>query len=120
MKVYWDPSIFHNFNAQKKTGQTESRFEAYLEEALNRGRQVEDFAPAVSLVEEMLPLLERLAQDPLSRSQAETLAGVLADRAQELEKLLKELPEGPLRETLSEAALFFGVEAEKLRKGFYV
>ncbi len=71
-------------------------------------------------MEEVLPLIERFAEDPSSRTQAETLAGLLEERARQLEALLREIPEGPIHRTLSEAALFLGVEAEKLRRGFYV
>ncbi|OAQ20398.1 hypothetical protein [Thermosulfurimonas dismutans] len=121
MKIFWDPNAPLDFTPGRKTGKVEKNFEVYFREALSRNEASrEDFSQAVALVEEMLPLLDRLSEDPISRSQAETLADILSERARQLDELLSHLPEGPLRRTLSEAAILFGVEAEKLRRGFYI
>ncbi|QJA06591.1 hypothetical protein FVE67_07185 [Thermosulfurimonas marina] len=119
MKIFWDPRTPIDFTPGRSQSKVEKSFEAHLREILSPGKAPE-LERAFALVDEVFPLLERFAEDPLSRTQAETLAGLLEDRARELEALLSELPEGPVREAFSEAALFFGVEAEKLRKGFYV
>ena len=120
MRIFWDPNTPLDFVPGRKTGKVEKSFELYFREALSRKDGLgEDFSQAVSLVEEILPLLERLSEDPVSRTQAETLADLLSERAKQLEELLSHLPEGPLHSTLSEAALLFGVEAEKIRRGFY-
>ncbi len=121
MKIFWDPRTPIDFNPKAKSSQVKKTFESYLREALEADTQkAQNLDLALNLVEEILPILEKLSGDPISRSQAETLADVLAERARQLEELLSGLPEGPLRQTLSEAALLFGVEAEKLRKGYYV
>ncbi len=121
MKIFWDPRLSPDFTPEKKTGKVEKGFESYLREALSANKGSDpSLTQALDLVEEVLPLLERFAQDPSSRAQAETLADILEERARVLESLLREIPEGPLRQGLSEAAIFFGVEAEKLRRGFYV
>ncbi len=121
MKIFWDPHLPLDFTPGKRSGKVEKSFEAHLKEALAEAQGSQGpLSEAIDLVEEVLPLIERFSEDPSSRTQAETLAGILEQRARELEALLKEIPEGPVRQTLSEAALFLGVEAEKLRRGFYV
>ncbi|MBX6422100.1 hypothetical protein [Thermosulfurimonas sp. F29] len=120
MKIFWDPRLPLDFTPGRDTRKVEKGFEAHLREALEgAGKSPEPLSRALDLVEEVLPLIEKFAEDPVSRTRAETLADLLEERARELESLLREIPQGPLHRTISEAALFFGVEAEKLRRGFY-
>jgi len=74
MKIFWDPRTLFDSTPSRRPGQVGKSFENYLREALSEEKtpQVEQ---AFHLVEEVLPLLERFAEDPASRAKAGRSSG---------------------------------------------
>ncbi|MFN3921786.1 MAG: hypothetical protein ACK4K4_05250 [Caldimicrobium sp.] len=66
-----------------------------------------------------LNLLERLAKVPISNSTASTVGDFLITQALEMEKIAESLPEGALKNLFKESAFYIGIEAEKIRQGYY-
>ncbi|MFN3406479.1 MAG: hypothetical protein ACK4UR_06045 [Caldimicrobium sp.] len=66
-----------------------------------------------------LDLLDRIAKTPISQSAASTVGDFLLTQALEMEKIADTLPEGALKNLFKESAFYIGIEAEKLRQGYY-
>ncbi|MFN3504999.1 MAG: hypothetical protein ACK4Y7_02150 [Caldimicrobium sp.] len=66
-----------------------------------------------------LDLLDRIAKTPITQSTASTVGDFLLSQALEMEKIAETLPEGALKNLFIESAFYIGIEAEKLRQGYY-
>ncbi len=66
-----------------------------------------------------LDLLERMAKTPVSESTASTVGDFLLTQAMEMEKIAETLPEGAIKNLFKESAFYIGIEAEKIRQGYY-
>ncbi|BAU23085.1 hypothetical protein THC_0693 [Caldimicrobium thiodismutans] len=66
-----------------------------------------------------LDLLDRIAKIPLNSATSATVGDFLLAQAFEMEKVAESLPEGALKNLYKESALYIGIEAEKIRQGYY-
>lgn len=66
-----------------------------------------------------LDLMEKISRIPLKSSISATVGDFLLSQAFELEKIADSLPDGSVKNLLKESALYIGIEAEKIRKGYY-
>lgn len=66
-----------------------------------------------------LDLLDRIAKIPLNPATSSTVGDFLLAQALEMEKVAESLPEGALKNLYKESALYIGIEAEKIRQGYY-
>lgn len=66
-----------------------------------------------------LDLLDRVAKINLNTSTSATIGDFLLGQALEMEKIAESLPEGALKSLFKESALYLGIEAEKIRQGYY-
>ncbi|MCX7614087.1 MAG: hypothetical protein N2Z40_07735 [Caldimicrobium sp.] len=66
-----------------------------------------------------LDLLDRVARLELNPSASVTVGDFLLSQAFEIDKVAESLPDGGLKSLFKESALYIGIEAEKIRKGYY-
>ena len=66
-----------------------------------------------------LELMDKIAKTPLNQATSSTVGDFLLSQALEMEKIAETLPEGALKNLFKESALYLGIEAEKLRQGYY-
>lgn len=102
-------------------------FEDYLKEALLELEKEDLLKKAerekIQILQEKmafsLELLERIAKTPLNLATSSTVGDFLLSQALEMEKIAETLSEGALKSLFKESALYLGIEAEKLRRGYY-
>jgi len=116
------------FNTQEIISKEGNKvFEDYLRSALLELESAEILKEAekekVKFLSERLDfsldLLERIAKMPISPSTASTVGDFLLTQALEMEKIAESLPEGALKNLFKESAFYIGIEAEKIRQGYY-
>lgn len=116
------------FNTQEIISKEGNKvFEDYLKSALLELESAEILKEAekekVKFLSERLDfsldLLERIAKMPISPSTASTVGDFLLTQALEMEKIAESLPEGALKNLFKESAFYIGIEAEKIRQGYY-
>lgn len=103
-------------------------FEEYLKSALlelnNAEILKEEEKEKIRLLSEKvhfsLDLLDKVTKGPVSYSTASTLGDFLLTQALEMEKIAESLSEGALKNLFKESVLYIGLEAEKLRQGYYL
>lgn len=66
-----------------------------------------------------LELLEKISKMSITTSISSTVGDFLLSQAFELDKISDSLPDGALKNLFKESALYIGIEAEKIRKGYY-
>jgi len=66
-----------------------------------------------------LDLMDKIARTPLNLATSSTVGDFLLSQALEIEKIAETLPEGAIKNLFKESALYLGIEAEKLRQGYY-
>lgn len=67
-----------------------------------------------------LELMDKIAKIPINQATSQTIGDFLLREALEMEKIAETLPEGALKNLFKESALYLGIEAEKLRQGYYL
>ncbi len=129
MKI--DPKILNqiNFNIDSKSlnKNSEANFEDYLKVALEKletqeflqKSQEEKISYIYQKLEESSKILESLVEKGINYSTSETIGDYLLTQALEINKLLETLPESSLKNILKDWTFFIGVEAQKIREGFY-
>lgn len=109
------------------TRQTEALFESYLRKAILEIEQSEFLRKSeretlrflTEQISASLDLLERISRTTIDSSSSSTIGDFLLTQALELEKIANSLPEGALKNLFKESALYIGIEAEKIRRGYY-
>lgn len=118
-----------NFNTSGSISKQENKvFEAYLKNALLELERADFLKQAEKeklkylseKLDSSLALLDRVTKLDLNFSTSATIGDLLLSQAYEMEKIAETLPEGGLKFLFKESALYIGLEAEKLRNGFYL
>jgi hypothetical protein len=117
-----------NFTTESLTSKREKNlFEEYLKIAISEierqeileKTQKERLNLAYQKLEESSQILENLNKLDLDEAASETLGDFLIAQALEISKILETLPDSSLKNLLKEWTFFIGVEAQKIKQGFY-
>ncbi|MGC9110026.1 MAG: hypothetical protein ACP5HI_07245 [Caldimicrobium sp.] len=128
MKV--DSKIFSNLNfitPEALSKQGNKIFEDYLKSALLELERAEllkeEEREKIKFLQDKLSfsldLMDKIAKTPLNHATSSTVGDFLLAQALEMEKVAETLPDGALKNLFKESALYLGIEAEKLRQGYY-
>ncbi len=128
MKV--DSKIFSNLNfitPEALSKQGNKIFEDYLKSALLELERAEllkeEEREKIKFLQDKLSfsldLMDKIAKTPLNQATSSTVGDFLLAQALEMEKVAETLPDGALKNLFKESALYLGIEAEKLRQGYY-
>lgn len=128
MKIDFKNLVENNFNINLSSSKrVKTPFEDYLKVALaqlkeekisskeHSGKLKEIFQK----LETSLNLLETSFRYVLDVSSSETLGDFLLGQALELDKILEILPEDSIKFLLKEIVFFIGIEAQKIKEGYY-
>lgn len=104
-----------------------SLFEEYFKVALSEiekkefleKTQKERFNLVYQKLEESSKLLENIVNKDLDATSSETIGDFVLAQALEIDKILETLPESSLKNLLKDWAFFVGIEAQKIKQGFY-
>ncbi|HEA84274.1 MAG TPA: hypothetical protein ENI03_03220 [Thermodesulfobacterium geofontis] len=117
-----------NFTTESVTSKGEkSLFEEYFKLALSEiekkefleKTQKERFNLIYKKLEESFQLLEKIMSMELNEASSKTVGDFLLAQALEINRLLETFPESSLKNLLKEGTFFVGVEAQKIKQGFY-
>lgn len=117
-----------NFTTESITSKKgKNLFEEYLKISLSEIEtkeilekpQEERFNLIYNKLEQSFQLLENFINVELNEASSETVGDFLLAQALEINKLLDTFPESSLKNTLKESVFFLGVEAQKIKQGFY-
>ncbi|MCD6547861.1 MAG: hypothetical protein J7K10_00125 [Thermodesulfobacterium sp.] len=117
-----------NFTTESVTSKGEkSLFEEYFKLALSEiekkefleKTQKERFNLIYKKLEKSFQLLEKIMSMELNEASSKTLGDFLLAQALEINRLLETFPESSLKNLLKEGTFFVGVEAQKIKQGFY-
>lgn len=128
MKI--DPKNFFNINfttPESFLKQENKIFEDYLKSALLELEQAEllkeEEKEKIKFLQEKaafsFELMDKIAKIPINKATSFTVGDFLLAQALEMEKIAESLSEGALKNLFKEFALYIGIEAEKLRQGYY-
>ncbi len=124
-KTLYESNFNINISSSKKINST---FEEYLKIVLAQIKEEKNFSKDINSkkleeilqkVRTSLEVLESLAPEGLDTSSAETLGDFLLAQALEINQILNLLPEDSLKHLLKDITFFIGIEAQKIRQGFY-
>ncbi|AIH03585.1 MULTISPECIES: hypothetical protein [Thermodesulfobacterium] len=128
MKIENKNLAFFNFTIKpEKVEGGDSSFAEYLKVALSeletqeflQKTQEEKTQMAFNKIEQTLEILESMVNTSLSSSKAETIGDFLLSQAMEIDKIVSSLPESYTKKFIKDWAFLLGVEAQKIKKGFY-
>ncbi|MBO8143392.1 MAG: hypothetical protein H0Z16_02245 [Thermodesulfobacterium sp.] len=117
-----------NFTTESVTSKGEkSLFEEYFKLALSEiekkefleKTQKERFNLIYKKLEKSFQLLEKIMSMELNEASSKTVGDFLLAQALEINRLLETFPESSLKNLLKEGTFFVGVEAQKIKQGFY-
>ncbi|PMP64953.1 MAG: hypothetical protein C0190_07310 [Thermodesulfobacterium geofontis] len=117
-----------NFTAESVTSKRgESLFEEYFKAILSEiekkefleKTQKERFNLVYQKLEESSKLLESIINKELDATSSETIGDFILAQALEINKILDTLPESSLKSFLKDWTFFIGIEAQKIKQGFY-
>ena len=102
-------------------------FEEYFKLALSeiekkellQKTQKERFNLVYQKLEESSELLEKLMNKELDGASSETIGDFLLSQALEVNKILETLPKSSFTNFLKDWVFFIGIEAQKIKQGFY-
>ena len=101
----------------------ESYFKLALKEIETKELAAKEVETRVNLahdkISEALDVLQRFSKATPDFSSSQTIGDFLLTRAFEVDKLVSTLPESGLKSLLKELCVFLGVEAQKIKQGFY-
>lgn len=128
MKI--DPKFIFpiNFTTESVISKREKNlFEEYLKIAISEierkeileKTQKERLNLVCQKLEESSQILENLNKLELNEAASKTLGDFLIAQALELDKILETIPDSSLKNLLKEWTFFIGIEAQKIRQGFY-
>jgi len=128
MKIDSKFIYFLNFTTKSITSKrVKNLFEEYFKSALSeietkellQKTQKEKFNLIYQKLEESSELLEKLVNKELDGASSETIGDFLLSQALEVNKILETLPESFLTHFLKDWIFFIGIEAQKIKQGFY-
>jgi len=117
-----------NFTTESVTSKGgKSLFEEYFKLALSEiekkefleKTQKERFNLIYKKLEKSFQLLEKIMSMELNEASSKTVGDFLLAQALEINRLLETFPESSLKNLLKEGTFFVGVEAQKIKQGFY-
>ncbi len=117
-----------NFTTESITSKRKKElFEEYFKTALSElekkelleRTQKERLNLIYQKLEESSSLLENLSNIDLNEASSQTIGDFLLAQALEMNKILETLPESSLKNLLKDWVFFVGVEAQKIKQGFY-
>ncbi|MCS7279332.1 MAG: hypothetical protein NZ530_04660 [Thermodesulfobacteriaceae bacterium] len=128
MEIYFKTLLEGNFNTNiPSSKRVNSTFEEYLkialaeikEEKVSKENYWEKLGEILQKIEIGFQVLEASTIEGLSFSSSETLGDFLLSQALEIDKLLDNLPEEGSKNLFKELAFFIGIEAQKIKQGYY-
>ncbi|MCU4138551.1 MAG: hypothetical protein MW689_000340 [Thermodesulfobacteria bacterium] len=128
MKI--DSKFIHSTNFTTKSitsKRIKNLFEEYFKLALSeiekkellQKTQKERFNLIYQKLEESSELLEKLMNKELDGASSETIGDFLLSQALEVNKILETLPKSSFTNFLKDWVFFIGIEAQKIKQGFY-
>ena len=70
-------------------------------------------------LEKSFEILENITNLELNEASSETIGDFILAQALEINKILETLPESSLKNLLKDWTFFVGIEAQKIKQGFY-
>lgn len=128
MEIYFKTLLESNFNTNiSSSKRVNSTFEEHLkialaeikEEKVSQENYWEKLREILQKIEIGFQVLEASTIEGLSFSSSETLGDFLLSQALEIDKLLDNLPEEGSKTLFKELAFFIGIEAQKIKQGYY-
>ncbi len=125
MKVY---EVFQKVTfPEQKIKKVDSSFEEYFKTALKeldtrefqKRQEYERVKIIAQKLEDVYRILEKLEKKELDFSSSQTIGDFLMAKAFEVEKMSDYINDEPIRKIFKEWAFFIGIEAQKLKQGFY-
>ncbi|AEH23117.1 hypothetical protein TOPB45_1023 [Thermodesulfobacterium geofontis OPF15] len=128
MKIYSKFIFPINFTTESITSKSgKNLFEEYLKVALSEIEKKELLGKTqkerINLVyqklEKSFEILENITNLELNEASSETIGDFILAQALEINKILETLPDSSLKNLLKDWTFFIGIEAQKIKQGFY-
>jgi predicted Zn-dependent peptidase len=128
MKVYPKFIFPINFTTDFITSKSRKNlFEEYLKVALSEiekkelleKTQKERINLVYQKLEKSFEILENITNLELNEASSETIGDFILAQALEINKILETLPDSSLKNLLKDWTFFIGIEAQKIKQGFY-
>jgi len=128
MKIYSKFIFPINFTTESITSKSgKNLFEEYLKVALSEIEKKELLEKTqkerINLVYQKLKksfeILENITNLELNEASSETIGDFILAQALEINKILETLPDSSLKNLLKDWTFFIGIEAQKIKQGFY-
>ena len=128
MKIYSKFIFPINFTTESITSKSgKNLFEEYLKIALSEIEKKELLGKTqkerINLVyqklEKSFEILENITNLELNEASSETIGDFILAQALEINKILETLPDSSLKNLLKDWTFFIGIEAQKIKQGFY-
>ena len=128
MKVYSKFIFPINFTTDSITSKSgKNLFEEYLKVALSEiekkelleKTQKERINLVYQKLEKSFEILEIITNLELNEASSETIGDFILAQALEINKILETLPDSSLKNLLKDWTFFIGIEAQKIKQGFY-
>jgi len=128
MKVYSKFIFPINFTTESITSKSgKNLFEEYLKVALSEiekkelleKTQKERINLVYQKLEKSFEILENITNLELNEASSETIGDFILAQALEINKILETLPDSSLKNLLKDWTFFIGIEAQKIKQGFY-
>jgi len=128
MKIYSKFIFPINFTTESITSKSgKNLFEEYLKVALSEIEKKELLGKTqkerINLIyqklEKSFEILENITNLELNEASSETIGDFILAQALEINKILETLPDSSLKNLLKDWTFFIGIEAQKIKQGFY-
>jgi len=128
MKIYSKFIFPINFTTESVTLKSgKNLFEEYFKIALSEiekkelleKTQKERFNLVYQKLEKSFEVLENITNLELNEASSETIGDFILAQALEINKILETLPDSSLKNLLKDLVFFVGIEAQKIKQGFY-
>uniref|UniRef100_A0A7V5XHT9 Uncharacterized protein n=1 Tax=Thermodesulfobacterium geofontis TaxID=1295609 RepID=A0A7V5XHT9_9BACT len=128
MKIYSKFIFPINFTTESVTLKSgKNLFEEYFKIALSEiekkelleKTQKERFNLVYQKLEKSFEVLENITNLELNEASSETIGDFILAQALEINKILETLPDSFLKNLLKDLVFFVGIEAQKIKQGFY-
>jgi hypothetical protein len=128
MKIYSKFIFPINFTTESITSKSgKNLFEEYLKIALSEiekkelleKTQKERINLVYQKLEKSFEILENITNLELNEASSETIGDFILAQALEINKILETLPDSSLKNLLKDWTFFIGIEAQKIKQGFY-
>lgn len=128
MKIYSKFIFPINFTTESVTLKSgKNLFEEYFKVALSEiekkelleKTQKERFNLVYQKLEKSFEVLENITNLELNEASSETIGDFILAQALEINKILETLPDSSLKNLLKDLVFFVGIEAQKIKQGFY-